>query len=286
VSHTDLHIHTTASDGKFTPAEIVQMSAARGLTTIAITDHDTVDGIPAALEAAKAYPQLRVIPGVEINTDVSTGEAHLLGYFVDYQDAELLCTLNRLRDTRVGRAQRMIEKLAKLGVNIEWSRVRELAGEGSVGRPHIAQAMQEKGYIGSFHEAFDKYIGRGCPAYAEREKITPADAVELVLKANGLPVLGHPFTISNPEQFISELSAVGLVGVETYYNNYTPEQVNQLAEWADKYGLLTTGGTDFHGLDSFCDITLGVTPVPDFVVQRLRALAQERNLRMLNAGSN
>jgi hypothetical protein len=276
MSQVDLHLHTTASDGRFSPAEIVRKAAALGLTVIAITDHDSVAGIAEALDAAREFPQLKVIPGVEINTDVPDGEAHVLGYFIDYSDSRLNQTLDRLRNSRIGRAQRMIAKLRNLGINIEWQRVQELAGTGSIGRPHIAQAMLEKGYITSFKEAFTNYISRGGPAYVEREKITPSGAVESVIKARGLPVLGHPFTIKNPEAMIAELTAVGLVGVEACYNNYSNSEIKQLKKLAVKYKLIITGGTDYHGLDDTTEIMMGSVEVPLTSAEQLIALADRR----------
>ncbi|GAI12492.1 unnamed protein product, partial [marine sediment metagenome] len=165
--------HSTASDGKFSPAAIVRKSAERGLTFIALADHDTVDGIAPALAAAKAFPQLRVIPCAEISTDIPKSEVHVLGYFIDYTDQKLKATLERMRHSRRERAYGMVAKLGKLGINIEWQRVQEIAGSGSIGRPHIAQALLEKGYIASLKEAFTKYIGRDGPAYVKREKMTP-----------------------------------------------------------------------------------------------------------------
>ena len=169
MSKVDLHMHSTASDGRLSPEGIVHKSAERGLIIIALTDHDSVDGIAPALVAAKAFPWLRVIPGVEISTDVPHGEVHVLGYFIDYTDPEFAVRLERMRHSRWGRAQGMIAKLRNLGIHIEWQRVQEIVGSGSIGRPHIAQAMLEKGYIDSIKEAFTKYIGRDGPAYVERE---------------------------------------------------------------------------------------------------------------------
>jgi len=161
----DLHLHTTASDGRLTPTELVQRAAKAGLKVIAITDHDTVDGIPEALAAAKAFPSLTVIPGVELSTDVTGGEVHVLGYFIDYHSQLLREKLALMRDSRETRARKMVEKLGKMGMPLRWERVLELAGEGSIGRPHIAQAMLEAGYIASMKEAFLLYISRTGPAY-------------------------------------------------------------------------------------------------------------------------
>ncbi len=274
----DLHLHTTASDGRLTPAELVKQAAKQGLTVIAITDHDCVDGVAPALEAAKAFPRLTVIPGVEINTDVPDGEVHVLGYFIDYQNPQLLLSLEELRSSRQRRALKMIDKLAKLGIVIEWQRVKEIAGKGSIGRPHIARAMLEKNYISSIKDAFNNYIGHGCPAYVEREKKTPEEAVQMVLRAKGLPVLAHPFTAEEAEEKISRLKNVGLVGVEAYYNEYTAEQVDQLVSLANKFGLIVTGGSDYHGLD-IMEPALGSAAVPIEVAEGLIKLAEERKLK-------
>ncbi len=280
MSKVDLHIHSTASDGRFSPAEIVRKSAEAGLTVIALTDHDTVDGIAPALEATEAFPWLKVIPGVEISTDIPHGEAHVLGYFIDYAQPALQATLSRMRNSRQGRAQRMITKLRNLGLPIEWQRVQEIAGSGSVGRPHIAQAMLEKGYITSIKEAFTNYISRDGPAYAEREKMTPVEAVELILQASGLPVLAHPFTINDPETMVKELKTNGLVGIEAYYNNYTAEEVNKLVSLAENYSLIVTGGSDYHGLDDSAETMIGGADVPIEAAKQLIALAEQRMLKL------
>ncbi len=280
MSKVDLHIHSTASDGRFSPAEIVRKAVASGLTIIALADHDTVDGIASALAAARAFPQLKVIPCIEINTDVPDGEAHILGYFIDYTDHKLKATLDSLRHSREERAQRMVAKLGNLGVHIDLTRVQEIAGSGTIGRPHLARAMLEKGYIASLKEAFTKYISRGGPAYVEREKITPVGAVELVLQANGLPVLAHPFTVSDPETMVIELKAAGLVGIEAYYDGYTADEISKLTSLADKYGLITTGGSDYHGLDASTETMIGGAQVPMEAAEKLLALAQERALKL------
>lgn len=280
MSEIDLHIHTSASDGRFTPAEVVRKSVALGLTIISICDHDTVDGIAPALEAAKAFPQLKVIPGVEISTDVPHGEVHVLGYFINYSDKELLPTLERLRHSRERRAQGMIAKLENLGIHIEWERVREIADSGAIGRPHIAQAMVEKGYIASPREAFAKYIGRDGPAYVEREKLTPVQTVELILQAKGLPVLAHPLTLNEPEPMVVELKAAGLVGLEAYYNGDTPDEIKSLVSLANKYDLIPTGGSDYHGLDDSAETMIGGIDVPRESAERLIALAKQLELKL------
>jgi predicted metal-dependent phosphoesterase TrpH len=277
LSKVDLHIHSTVSDGQFSPEDIVHKAAELGLTVIAIADHDSTDGIALAQDAAKAFPGLTVIPAVEINTDVPTGEAHVLGYFIDYTNSELQTALSGLRNSRQERAQRMIAKLANLDVHIDWQRVQELAGSGSIGRPHLAQAMLERGYINSFEEAFTRYIGRGCPAYVERAKITPVEAVVLILRAKGLPVLAHPFTVDDPEAMVTELKAAGLVGIEAYYNDYTADQTSKLVGLADRHNLILTGGSDYHGLDETAETMIGGAEVPIRVAERLIALAEQQD---------
>jgi len=276
MSRVDLHIHSTASDGRLRPADIVRQAAEQGLSAIAIADHDSVDGIVPALVAAKAFPELRVIPAIELSTDVPQGEVHVLGYFIDYADREFQVTLERMRHSRLHRAQGMIAKLKNFGIYIDWERVQEIAGEGSMGRPHIAQAMLEKGYITSFKEAFDKYISRDGPAYVEREKMTPVEAVELLLQVNGLPVLAHPFTANNPEMLIAGLRAAGLIGIEAYYDGYTADEISRLVSLAGKYGLIVTGGSDYHGLEATNETMIGGVDVPLESVERLIALAKQR----------
>jgi predicted metal-dependent phosphoesterase TrpH len=275
VGKVDLHIHTTASDGKYSPAEIVRKAWESGLLYIAISDHDSIEGIVPAREAAKNYPGLTVIGGVEINTDIPSGELHILGYLFDPENAELRVTLERLRNSRIERARKMVGKLRGIGLKVDFERVQELAGEGSLGRPHIAQALLEKGYIASFKEAFYKYIGREGPAYVERDKISPVEATRLILRAKGIPVMAHPFTFNDPEKLISECQAAGLMGLEVYYNNYSHEQVQELLRLAQKYNLIPTGGSDFHGLDAISELPLGSVEVPLEAAERLLALARQ-----------
>jgi len=282
MSRMDLHVHSTASDGRFSPEELVGKAAELKLAFIALADHDSVNGIVPALEAAKAFPWLKVIPCVEISTDTPKGEVHVLGYFIDYTDQELRAALERFRHSRRQRAQGMIAKLAKLGIYIKWQRVQEIAGGDSIGRPHIAQAMLEKGYITSLREAFAKYIGHGGPAYVEREKMTPVEAVELLVRANGLPVLAHPLTIDNPEAMVIELKAAGLVGIEAYCYDYTADESNSLVSLADKYNLIVSGGSDYHGLDAGGEAMLGGVDVPMEAAERLIALAEQRALKLAN----
>lgn len=278
MSKVDLHVHSTASDGRYSPEEIVRKAAELGLTVFALADHDSVDGIIPALEAVKNFPELSFIPCVEVSTDVAGGEVHILGYFIDYNSQELNAALDRFRNSRQKRAQGMVDKLANLGINIEWQRVHEIAGGGSMGRPHVAQAMLERGYITSLKEAFNKYIGFGGPAYVEREKMTPVEVTQLIVRANGLPVMAHPFTITETEAMIIELKSAGLVGIEAYYNGYTAEESSRLVGLAQKHRLILTGGSDYHGLDDSNETLIGGVEVPVESAEELIALAGQRAL--------
>jgi len=281
MSRIDLHIHTTASDGTFTPGEIIRLAAGRGMEYVAVTDHDTVGGVAEAMTAAAKFPGLTCLPGLEINTDVESGEAHVLGYFLDYYDPGLNVRLERLRDSRVGRAQRIIEKLAALDIDIAWERVKELAGSGSIGRPHIAQALLEKDYIQTFNEAFDRYIGHGGAAYVARAKISPVEAVTIITAARGLPVLAHPFTVGDAAAMVKELVPAGLCGLEVYYGGYSADQVATLRRLCREYGLIATGGSDYHGIASRREPEIGDVDVPPSVIEGLFNLARERGMEII-----
>jgi len=272
----DLHLHSTASDGRLSPEDVVRTAAKLGLAVISITDHDSVDGIAPALKVAENHPPLRVIPGVECSTDVPRGEVHVLGYFIDYTNPELVIKLAAFRNSRKVRAQKMIDKLAAMGVSIEWNRVEDIAGAGSVGRPHIAQAMLEKGYVPSLKEAFNRYIGREAPAYVEREKMTPEEVVQLITRVGGLAVLAHPADVDDLEHLIPRLQRVGLVGMEVYYNNYPLRTTQYLASLAHKHALVATGGSDFHGMDNATETPIGGVAIPREGVERLFALNERR----------
>jgi predicted metal-dependent phosphoesterase TrpH len=281
LGRVDLHVHSTASDGRLSPAEVIREAAERGLVYIALADHDSVNGIAAARAAAQRFPGLSVIPAIEISTDIPEGEVHILGYFIDYTDAELLTKLDDFKNSRLRRAKQMVAKLEALGVPVEWRRVLELAGTSIIGRPHIAQAMMEKGHVSSFKEAFDQYLGHGKPAYVERDKMLPAEAVALIVKARGLPVLAHPLTSADPEGLILELKPAGLVGLEVYYDGYSAEDVEGLLALAQKHNLIATGGSDFHGIEPESETAIGGAEVPLEVAERLIALAKEREPRLI-----
>jgi predicted metal-dependent phosphoesterase TrpH len=277
----DLHLHTTASDGRLKPRELVHLAVEIGLDVIAITDHDAVDGITEALAAALEFPDLTVVPGVELSTDVPKGEVHILGYFIDYTDKKFLATLENLRDSRKGRALRMVAKLRDLGIEIKWEEVQKLAQDSSIGRPHIAQAMLEAGYVSSLREAFDNYIGRNGPAYAEREKMTPLDSVKLIVNVRGLPVLAHPADVEDVDTLLPELIAAGLVGMEVCYGKYKAETISRLFSLAKRHHIIPTGGTDYHHFEDGTEAVLGSVFAPSQTVEQLFSLADKRSLALI-----
>lgn len=282
MARADLHAHTTASDGILTPAELVDLASARGLDVIAVTDHDSTEGVESALQRA-AQTSVEVWAGVEISTDIPGSEIHMLGYFVDHHEPSFQQTLSNLRESRYGRAQRIVEKLAELGVPIEFERVRQLAGTGAIGRPHIAQALVERGYVATMRDAFDRYLGRNAPAYVERYKLTPSEAVRLIRSAGGLASLAHPIYIGTASQsggafsldgILPELLEAGLGGIESYYPDFSPELTEYLVGLCARYNLIPTGGSDFHGGNHSAD--LGSVTVPDSTIERLRQWRDSR----------
>jgi predicted metal-dependent phosphoesterase TrpH len=269
----DLHLHSTASDGRHTPAELVHFALRKNLQVIALTDHDTTEGVEEARGAARGTG-LTVIPGVEISTDVSgSHEFHILGYYVDYHYAPLRDRLAGLRQSRLERAHKIVELLGKAGCPVAWEQVSAFAGQGSVGRPHIAQALVEGSYVDSVESAFRFYIGRGAPAYVPRPKLSPQDAIQLILDAGGAPVLAHPSRIV---EHIPALVKAGLVGLEVYYDGYVKAETRFLAGLADKHNLIATGGSDFHGIGITSATEVGQANVPWAAVEELRAFASRQ----------
>jgi predicted metal-dependent phosphoesterase TrpH len=272
----DLHVHTTASDGALAPTEVVRLAHERGVRVIAITDHDSTEGVSEALQEGSRLG-VEVIPGIEMSTDIPRAEVHVLGYYVRWQSPELQRVLVQLREARRERGRRMVEKLRALGLDISWERVQAIAGTGAVGRPHVAQALAEAGYVSSIAEAFTRYIGRNAPAYVERYKLTPAEAVQLIRSVGGVPVLAHPTFSGDYLQMLPDLLAAGLQGIEVYYAGYPAETIEALLGVAREHDLVPTGGTDFHGIPvddtGGTHAELGSVWVPEESVIRLRALA-------------
>jgi predicted metal-dependent phosphoesterase TrpH len=277
----DLHTHSTASDGKLTPAELMRHAKAMGVEVIALTDHDTLSGLEEAWEEAEKVG-IELIPGVEISAENNPGTLHMLGYYVDPLDAELVETLSWLRGGRDDRNHMILVKLAELGCPLEWDEVAALAGGESMGRPHIATAMLNRGYVSSFNDAFDRYLGKGGAAYTDRDKMTPEIAVERIRSAGGRPVLAHPQTLSLSDDELSDLlgrlASMGLAGVEVYYYSHSEEETALYLSLAHKYGLIATGGSDFHGpgmIETRLGVGRGNMNIPRSVADDLRQLHQK-----------
>lgn len=271
LSLVDLHIHSTASDGLLTPSEVVRVALDRGLATIALADHDTLSGVPEALATA-ARTRLEVVPGVEINSEGPWGDLHFLGYYVDPNHPSLKQRLEAMREARLGRARRMVERLGELGLSLDWEEVAALAGGESVGRPHIARAIYNRGYVGSIQEAFDRYIANDGPAYVPRLRLTPAEVIEAIQRAGGVAVLAHP-AHSGATNMIPELVTLGLQGLEVYYPHHSPRQVQMLRALCKRYGLLATGGSDFHAPGHEEGAPIGTVLVPPECVVSLKQAA-------------
>jgi len=269
----DLHIHTTASDGMYSPKEIIAKIKDVGLKTIAVTDHDTVAGLKEAIQVAKLY-EIEVIPGVEISTDFTGGLAHVLGYFIDYENREFAINLEKMKIARQDRAKAILHKLHKLNINIPFEKVSEIAGDATIGRPHVAAAMVELGFVPDIVTAFDLYLAEGRPAYADRLKVTPKEACQMIRQAGGIAVLAHPFTIRNYRTLVESLLPF-LSGIETYYGEFSEEQKQELLDLSHEYQLIPTGGSDFHGEDR-AGAPLGAGGAPDYIVDLLKK-ANQRN---------
>jgi len=273
----DLHVHTTASDGLLTPSQVVDRAAAAGLAAVGIADHDTVAGIEPALaraaELGSGAPL--VVPAVEINTDWEEGEIHILGYFIDWRGPALTRTLEGLRRGRLRRIEKIVGALRGLGITVSVQRIISLCEEGSVGRPHVARALVEAGYVSSVREAFQRYLARGRPGYVARDRFTPVKAVRTVREAGGVAVLAHPGLDTSPE-FIDELIEAGLEGVEVYHPDHGPEAERFYLALAARKGLVVTGGSDSHGPGHVHGTAIGYRTVEFGAVEELRRRQERR----------
>lgn len=252
----DLHIHSTASDGSLTPADIIGHAQKINLAAIAITDHDSVDGSKEALQIG-IPPSLHFLTGVEISAAhppffPGSGSFHILGYAIHLDNRDLNQALSKLQQARKNRNPEILKRLNKLGFRISLEEVNQEVGEGQLGRPHIAYAMLKKGFVASVDEAFDKYLGTEGTAYVDKDRIECEQAIDIIRAAGGVAVLAHPalLNIENEQQLdelIQKLIKIGLAGIEVYYPEHSPQQIRQYTQLAAKYDLLMTGGTDFHG---------------------------------------
>ncbi|CAN5845634.1 PHP domain-containing protein [soil metagenome] len=268
----DLHCHSTASDGLLSPTELVAKALAAELRVIALTDHDTIEGVPEAQTAA-ATTGLEVIPGIELSSSSGSHELHILGYFVDQDSKRLNDHTRWCQEKRVERIGRMCQRLDSLGLPVSFDQVLALSGSGSVGRPHIGQVMIAHGYVDSIGEAFNRYLATGRPAFIPRENVTPVLAITAINDAHGVAVLAHPLFTANFQQLLPGLHNDGLAGLEAYYGEYDQPSRDRLASVARQHGLIPTGGSDYHG-DGFKEGRgLGSVHVPPSVVDELRNAA-------------
>lgn len=257
--YIDLHVHSTGSDGTFTPTELVLAAKEVGLCAFALTDHDSVSGIPEALRAGAKH-KIEVIPGVELSTDYEDNEIHVVGLYIDIHNPDLLSQLHAFRDNRDNRNLKMIDRLNEYGYTISAEEIYRRSPGAVIARPHIARYLVETGQVKDLQTVFDELIGDGCICYVDRLKISPMRAVELIHAAGGTAVLAHPCLYKVSEETLNEMIAkmirVGLDGMEVYYSRNTKEQERYYLEKAEKYGLLASGGSDFHGSNK-PDIQLG-----------------------------
>jgi len=279
MGHVDLHLHTTASDGVLSPAEIVRYAKSKGLQAIAITDHDTIEGCEEGLSEGEKIG-FEVIPGIEISAEYSPGSMHILGFFLDIHHPLLNERLEYLQKARAERNPKMVAKLNQLGINITYEEVLRASGGGQVGRPHFANVLMEKRVVKSFQEAFDRFLKKGAQAYVDKFRFTSKEALHFIHEARGVAVLAHPNTLgasrsSELEKVIVQLVDEGLQGIEVYYPEHSSAEVAQYKSLADRFNLLSTGGTDYHGIEKN-ELDIGVgrgeMKLPYSIVENIKAL--------------
>jgi predicted metal-dependent phosphoesterase TrpH len=274
----DLHVHTTASDGQYTPSQLVALARKRGLDVLGITDHDTTDGIPEARRAAGNSPT--IIPGIELSAEDESGDVHILGYFLDIDNRAFQDQLAHFRADRYQRGEKIVARLHDLGMPIEWERVTAIAEGGAIGRPHIARALVDAGYVESLGEAFDRFLYNGGPAYVSRKRLSPEEAITLIHSAGGAAVLAHPGLVKD---YLSLLAArlipAGLDGIEVVHPKNDPTTRLNLRGIAAQNGLIMTGGSDFHRPNEDGSLALGAETPPDGCLTALRERARRYQTR-------
>lgn len=280
----DLHIHTSCSDGIDTPEEIIETAVSKGYKAISITDHDTVEGVVRGIAAARGTP-LELIPGIELSSLDNDDDIHILGYYIDYHDPEFLKHITFFKEKRHERAEEIVKSLNRLGLDITIEAVLKISHGAAVGRPHIAEALLSENLISSFNEAFTRYIGMNGPAYVPKYRITPREAIEIILKNGGIPVIAHPYVIHR-DDIISELIEYGLMGIEAVHPLHTPEKQYHYRKLAEKYGLIATGGSDWHGKarrQNYCNI-INSEGVSEKTISEMKLIVQRSRFRVQSSG--
>jgi predicted metal-dependent phosphoesterase TrpH len=272
----DLHLHTTASDGTLTPTQLIEQISSTTLRTVAITDHDSTEGVAEAIEAANATSNLTVVPGIELGTENEDSELHLLGYFIDINHPELQKTLKQFRSERFDAARAMVDKLEEIKRPVSWERVVEMAG-GSIGRPHIARAIVEAGHVDTIAEAFDRFLGEKGIARVPRPKLHPVEALKLIHSAGGIGTIAHPRTVRNLNPLVAELVKSGLAGIEVYAEKYNSDRRDSYIDIATRFDLVPTGGTDYHALGTKNETTPGTNGPPPNTVKNLVDRAKQKH---------
>ena len=250
MSKIDLHVHSMYSDGTNSPKELVDMAVSIGLRAMALTDHDTIDGVPHAIEAARDY-DITIIPGVEISTFYQEGEIHIIGLFVDYNNKEFVAELDQMRIEREDRNRLMCSRLRKYGVDIDYDKLVDIYKSHAITRAHFADFLYKNGYVSGRKEAFERYIGSDCPAFVQRKGISPKKGIKLIQQAHGVPILAHPYAYRLSEkhldELISNLKDHGLAGIEAFYSTHGMSETDKVRNYAKKYDLMLSGGSDYHG---------------------------------------
>ncbi|MFH1682171.1 MAG: PHP domain-containing protein [Candidatus Woesearchaeota archaeon] len=288
----DLHVHTTISDGTFSPSQVVFIAAKIGLQAIAITDHDSVGGIDEATETLRKYSNhinVEIISGVEISTDFPNGRMHILGFCINHGNADLNALLERGKESRKNRELGIIEKLNSLGMSITIDEVRAITGKKDLSRPEFAKALLHKKCVADIHEAFSRYLKKGMPAYVRRDKVGPAEAIDAIRAAGGIPVLAHPTQLKlgteDLRELIADLVPKGLQGIEVYYPSHTRSETDDYTRIAEQHHLIQTGGSDFHGLEKPA-IWLGQVTVSYRLVELLKNQSKSSNILLSNSRSS
>jgi 3',5'-nucleoside bisphosphate phosphatase len=263
----DLHMHTDASDGTHPVERVIDESVKAGLSCIAITDHDTVSSIAPAIEIAR-QKDIEVIPAIEFTCEFNGSEVHILGYLIDHKNQELLSQLVVLRQNRIERIYKIVDKLKAAGVELDPQSIFRLSNNGTIGRLHVARAMVKEAKVGSIYEAFQRYIGDSGPAYVLGFRLSPVDVIRTIVGAGGIPVLAHPYLLRN-DDLIPEFIHYGIRGLEIYYPEHSQSMVNFYLQLAREHGLLVTGGSDYHG-SAKPDVKVGSIKIPYELVQKLK----------------